>query len=734
MTPSARIPRTLVASALAAMLLAAAAAPALAQSPGPGIAPAPQQPPSREDTSGLTADIFYRVILGDVALQRGEASLAARAYYEAARESRDPRLARRAAEVAFAARMRGLTQEAAKLWASIDPSAERPKQMLAALAVAGAARGEVAPIDPEIKARLEKALADAALTERGPGELFLELNRMARDAFDKRQVYELVRELAKPYPNSAEAHFAIALAAYNGGAPEGQGEAVTQEEIDRALAIKPDWERAALLKADVLSRKSPDDAIAYLAKYVAFNPEARSASGALAQLYVERKRYAEARAIFQRLWDGDRNAREFEFGVAVISMQMKDWTTAESLFNDLKKAGYGDNGAVELYLAQIAEERGNYDEAIERYKAVPDSERGWLAKLRVAAMMGKQGKVAEARKYLADLPAVTIEQRVQVRRGAPAPRRGAEARRRAVAQRVGLHAGRSHDAIRRGPRADRARAQALARRPVHPRQHGMGDVQARPLPRSRALPAPRDGGAPRRRDRRAPGRGAVGQGRARPRAGSVANAAQGDAGQRAAARDRPPSRALKPIASLRHALAAASVAALAACATAPPVPPVDVRVESRFAAQGRLSARRGSDAVAVHYDWRHAAATDEFDVATPLGQTVARMRRDASGVRVERPNEPVVEYRDWGGLTQSVLGVAIPVDGLASWLQGAPVPGGASAVERDDAGRPLVLRQQGWEIVYAYNDASARPSRLVMRYPGSEALEVRIVIDAFSAK
>lgn len=125
---------------------------------------------------------------------------------------------------------------------------------------------------------------------------------------------------------------------------------------------------------------------------------------------------------------------------------------------------------------------------------------------------------------------------------------------------------------------------------------------------------------------------------------------------------------------------------------------------------------------------------DEFDVATPLGQTVARMRRDAAGVRVERPNEPVVEYRDWGALTQAVLGVAIPVDGLASWLQGAPMPGGASDVERDSAGRPLVLRQQGWEIVYAYGDASARPARLVMRYPGSEVLEVRIVVDAFAAK
>ena len=413
MTLPASLPRSL--SALLCASALALALPSTAQSLGPGIVAAPQQPPSREDTSGLTADIFYRVILGDVALQRGEASLAARAYYEAARDSRDPRLARRAAEVAFAARMRGLTQEAAKLWATLDPSAERPKQMMAAMAASGAARGEVAAIDGDVKSKLEKAIAEAALTERGNGEMFLELNRMLRDALDKRQVYELVRDLAKPYPNSAEAHFAVALAAYNGGAPEGTGETVALTEADRALAIKPDWERAALLKAEVLARRKPDDAIAFLVQFTKANPDARSAAGALAQLYVERKRYAEARTLFQRLWDGDRSAREFEFGVAVISMQMKDWDKAESLFNDLKRANYGDNGAVELYLAQIAEERGNYAEAVERYKAVPESERGWLAKLRVAAMMGKLGKVTEARKYLGDLPAVTIEQRVQVR-------------------------------------------------------------------------------------------------------------------------------------------------------------------------------------------------------------------------------------------------------------------------------------------------------------------------------
>jgi len=172
---------------------------------------------------------------------------------------------------------------------------------------------------------------------------------------------------------------------------------------------------------------------------------------------------------------------------------------------------------------------------------------------------------------------------------------------------------------------------------------------------------------------------------------------------------------------------------LAACAGTPAVAPVDARAEPAFSAQGRLSARRGAEAVAVHYDWRHSASADTFDVATPLGQTVARMRRDASGVRVERPNEAAVDYRDWTALMQAVLGAPIPVDGLAYWVQGVADPRSAADIERDSAGRPLVLRQQGWEIVYAYGDATLRPSRLVMRYQGSEPVEVRIVVDSFGA-
>ena len=413
----AAVRATLVAAAAATILVVAHPVSVHAQAIGPGIVPqATPVPAPADENAGLSPDVFYRLLLGDVALQRGETSLAARAYYEAAREARDPRIAKRASEVALAARMRGLAQESAKLWATLDPTAERPKQILAALAAGANGKAPTeGSVDNDLRIRLEKVIADAAITDRGPGEIFLQLNRFFGDGQDRKQILELVRELAKPYPKNPEAHFAVALAAYTASAPEGSPDNTALDEVDRALALKPDWERAALLKAEILSRKKPDEAIAYLSLFVAANPEARAAAGGLAQFLVEQKRYGEARAVFQRLWDSDRNAREFEFGVAVISIQMKDWETAESLFRDLKRANYGENGAVELYLAQIAEETGRYQEAIDRYKAVPEGERAWLAKVRVAAMMGKLGKVVEARKYLADLPAVTIEQRVQVR-------------------------------------------------------------------------------------------------------------------------------------------------------------------------------------------------------------------------------------------------------------------------------------------------------------------------------
>ena len=269
--------------------------------------------------------------------------------------------------------------------------------------------------DGELKSQLEKALVQAAATPAALADAFLQLNHLMAQEPDRVATYNLISALAVPYPNVPEAHFAVALAALNTGLKEIGMRAAATREVDRALALKPGWERGVLLKSEILGSDSPAAAIDYLAAFVAANPGSRAAWGALAQLYVEQKRYADARAVFQRLWDQDKSAREYEFGVAALSVQMKDWTTAEKVLQDLKSANYGENGVVEFYLAQVAEESGNLDLAIERYRALPEGERAWQGQLRIATVMAKQKKVDEARKYLNDLPVVTLEQKVQVR-------------------------------------------------------------------------------------------------------------------------------------------------------------------------------------------------------------------------------------------------------------------------------------------------------------------------------
>ena len=377
----------------------------------PDASPAPA--PAGE--SSLTPDLFYRLLLGDVALQRGDAALAARAYIDAARAAGDPRLARRATEIAIGSRQRALVQEAAQLWTRLDSSAERPKRVLAALAADGSKGGiPSSAADDELRARIERILADAALSGSGVGEVFMQINQLFAQQPDKRPVLALIREVAKPYPTTPEAHYAVALAAFAAG-DDMANASEASDEIDRALELRADWERAAVLKGEILARKSPTAAIQWLEKFVAANPAAKSATGALAQHYVEQKRFVEARAVMQKLWDREPGSRDLEFAVAAIAQQMKDYPEATRLLRDLKSAGYGEPGAIDLYLAEIAEDTKQYDQAIGYYQAITEGDRAWLAKLRIAAMYGKQGKVAEGQRWLAGLTAVTKEQKVQVR-------------------------------------------------------------------------------------------------------------------------------------------------------------------------------------------------------------------------------------------------------------------------------------------------------------------------------
>jgi outer membrane lipoprotein LolB len=170
---------------------------------------------------------------------------------------------------------------------------------------------------------------------------------------------------------------------------------------------------------------------------------------------------------------------------------------------------------------------------------------------------------------------------------------------------------------------------------------------------------------------------------------------------------------------------------LAACASVPPSVPTTVAAatDEAFAIDGRLSARQGAQAITAGFEWTHATPRDELVVATPLGQTLAELEGDASVPRVEvrLADGRREEARDWSDIMTRNVGFALPMTWLGAWVRGVPHADAPHSVELDAAGRVRHLRQNGWEIAYAYADARARrPTRVRL---SSGDLEIAIVVD-----
>ncbi|HEX9572409.1 MAG TPA: tetratricopeptide repeat protein, partial [Burkholderiales bacterium] len=347
----------------------------------------------------LDKDILYEFLLAEIAGQRGNLGLSAQAYVDLAKRTRDPRIARRATEVALYARMNGAAIDAARIWHETEPGSARPLQALGGLLVAAGRYDEALP-------SLKKLLASSAAD---PTSGFTQLTRTLANAQDKQAALKLVRSLAADYPKLAQAHFALAQAAVNAGEDR-----TALDEARRAGQLRPGWEAAVLLEAQLLQKVSVDQAASLLAAFLEQYPAARETRLAYARILVAQKRFAEARAEFQKLMAGTPDSTDMAFAVALLSLQLKDYDSAERYLRSLLDGQYRDKDGVRLYLGQVAEERKNLPEALRWYGEVGEGEQYVPAQMRYAQILARQGKLDAARAHLQQAAAKSSQQRVQL--------------------------------------------------------------------------------------------------------------------------------------------------------------------------------------------------------------------------------------------------------------------------------------------------------------------------------
>ena len=400
--------RSLVLAACAA--LAACAQPP--QQPGPGgeqdkgqarpprvVTAKPEAGAAQLPGVALSEELLFKMMLAEVAVQRGQPHIAVQTYLELARETRDPRVAQRATEVAWNARFVSAALEAAAIWLQADPASTQARQIMAALLVNQQQLAEAQP-------HLEKWLA----AERANvGQSFLQLNSLLARHKDRAAVLKLMQALAKPYPDVPEARLAVAQAAWNADA-----QPVALDEARAALKLKPDWEVAALFVAQVLARRSNEEAARFLSEYLKAHPKARDVRLSYARLLVSAKNFAEARRQFELLVAEYPDNPDVGMAVALLAIQASDYDAAELQLKRILDLNYKDPDVARYYLGQLNEERKRFEEALKWYSAVSEGEQYINARSRYAGILAKQGKLPEARRYLQEVPAQNSQQRVQL--------------------------------------------------------------------------------------------------------------------------------------------------------------------------------------------------------------------------------------------------------------------------------------------------------------------------------
>jgi len=171
---------------------------------------------------------------------------------------------------------------------------------------------------------------------------------------------------------------------------------------------------------------------------------------------------------------------------------------------------------------------------------------------------------------------------------------------------------------------------------------------------------------------------------------------------------------------------------LGGCALVPPSPvPVarPAQAESApFALNGRIAIKHNGTRHSAGLRWTHQPQSDEILLLNPLGQTAARVFRDAQSATLD-DGEKHYQAADVESLMQQVLHWHLPLSGLHYWVLGLADAATPAQIERAENGQITVMHQAGWEVRYL-RYADAKPDSLPTRLQLSrEDLQVQLLID-----
>jgi tetratricopeptide (TPR) repeat protein len=336
----------------------------------------------------LTPRILFQVLAADLAMQRGEVRVAWSTYLTLARQTRDPRLARRATEVALGARAVNEATESAKLWLELSADSVNAAQILETLLL-GSAKPESA--ESLVSARLARARQTGDLPEA-----YATLQRHLARSTDAAAAWRLMQRLSATdlaLPQARLVRAALARAANEPSA--------AKAEIEEALRLAPADPQVTVPAARLLATRpeSRKQALAILERTLDRDPRNVDALDLKARLLVALGQERQALQVFARAIEIAPSEPALLLAAAQLAQQLR--LTAEArgyadAYLGLPDSDRRERDQAVLLRARIAEDEGRNDEALMWLDRVPRGPLHSAALIRRATLLIRQGQLEQA--------------------------------------------------------------------------------------------------------------------------------------------------------------------------------------------------------------------------------------------------------------------------------------------------------------------------------------------------
>lgn len=344
------------------------------------VTPEPSEAEPVAEEKSFRPEELYLLLTGEIAAQRGQYDITLANYVEAAHQSRDVGVIRRALLIAESLNSESAVRTLTDTWVDVAPYSEDARR---AAAIQSLRDGNMEATLTELEQILNLG-GDAnfdSLAAMAP--------RMPPD--QQQELLRLFQEMQDRHPDNAEIRYSTALLQHLSGSPQD-----ALDTLAPLLEQEPEFQPALVLQGELLHEVGrPTDAMKHLQTSSRRYPDNRQLGTLYARVLVSENELRAAQDEFARLVKRFPEEHGLRLSWALVASENGELGLARKQLQSLTNVAEFQSQA-NYYLGQIAEKENNTDRAIILYEQVTEGSLYYPALTRAAELRARDGDLDSA--------------------------------------------------------------------------------------------------------------------------------------------------------------------------------------------------------------------------------------------------------------------------------------------------------------------------------------------------